>query len=536
MYDFLIKNGMVLDGTGTPAVRADIAVKDGKVALVAPEINEPAGRVLDAKGLFVSPGFVDNHSHGDMTFLAGTSAFNYLEQGITCEIAGQCGSSPAPSHPGSFNDAELIVGESFPTEEMMRVCDTFTSFSQYVDKMELGTNMAFLVGHGSVRARVMGHTDAEPTPEQLEQMKAIVDEAMSCGCVGMSTGLIYPPSIYGKTPELIELAKVVAKHGGVYTSHIRGEGDTLIEAVAEAIEIGEKAGCAVHISHHKVAGKKNRGKSVQTLRMIDEANARGIRVTGDQYPYLAGCTGLISAMPPQYMTEGPDAFVKRITQRAFRDEVTAVLKAGLPGENLLRDCGFEGCLILGALTTPEYIGKTLADVAQMWNTDPYEAMYDLLVRNEGRMNMAFFQQNDEDMMRILAHPRITSGSDWWHEPVRHSADKLGGAHPRGMATLPRHLRLVRENNLMPVEKAIYRVTGMAAEICGVPGIGYLREGYDANICVFDWENLGETNDYLHPYAPNTGIRYVLVNGRLAVEDGVATGVKAGKRLIHGEKK
>lgn len=535
MYDIVIKNGLVADGTGEKAFRADIAVKDGKIVKIAPAIGEEAARVLDAEGLVVSPGFVDNHSHGDTTFLAGTSAYNYLEQGITCEIAGQCGSSPAPSYPGVFADTEMLTGGRFPTEEMMRVCDNVTSFCRHVDQMELGTNMAFLLGHGSVRARVMGHTDAEPTPEQLEQMKAIVAEAMENGFVGMSTGLIYPPSIYGKTPELIELAKVVAQHGGVYTSHIRGEGDTLIEAVAEAIEIGEKAGCPVHISHHKVAGKQNQGKSVQTLKMIDEANARGVRVTGDQYPYLAGCTGLISSMPPQYMTEGPDAFVKKLAQRAFRDEVTAVLKAGLPGENFLRDCGFDGCLILGALNTPEYIGKTLADVAAEWGKDPYETTYDLLEKNDGRVNMAFFQQNEEDMLRILAHPRITAGSDWWHEVEKFGPDKLGGAHPRGMSTLPRHLRLVREHNLMPMEKAVYRVTGMAAEICGVPGIGFLREGYDANICVFDWNTIGDTNDYLHPFAPNTGIRWVLVNGRLAVEDGAATGVKAGKRLIHGKK-
>ncbi len=534
MYDIVIKNGLVADGTGEKAYRADVAVKDGKIAKIAPKIEEEAHRVLDAEGLVVSPGFVDNHSHGDTTFLAGTSAFNYLEQGTTCEIAGQCGSSPAPSYPGVFKDSEMVI-EGFPTEKMMKVCDTVTSFCQYVDTMELGTNMAFLLGHGTVRARVMGHTDAEPTPEQLEQMKALVAEGMQNGCVGISTGLIYPPSIYGKTPELIELAKVVAQYGGVYTSHIRGEGDTLIEAVAEAIEIGEKAGCPVHISHCKVTGMHNKGKSVQTLKMIDEANARGVRVTGDQYPYTAGCTGLISAMPPQYMTEGPDAFVAKLSQRAFRDEVTEVLKAGLVGENFLRDCGFEGCLILGALKTPEHIGKTLADVAAEWNRDPYETTYDLLEQNAGRVHTAFFMQNDEDMMRILAHPHITAGSDWWHEPVRYGAEKLGGAHPRGMATLPRHLRLVRENNLMPMEKAVYRLTGMAAEICGVPGIGYLREGYDANICVFDWETIGDTNDYLHPFAPNTGIRWVLVNGKVAVEEGKATGVKAGKRLIHPAK-
>ena len=533
MFDFIIRGGKVVDGAGGPAFDADVAVKDGKIARVAPQIEGDACRVLDASGLVVSPGFVDNHSHGDMTFLAGTDGYNYLEQGITCEIAGQCGGTPAPSYPGVFSDAEMLTEGRFPSGEMMKVCETFTSMCEYVDRMELPTNMAFLIGHGNVRACVVGHSDAEPTPEQLEQMKALVAEAMENGCVGMSTGLIYPPSIYGKTPELIELAKVVARYGGVYTSHIRGEGDTLLDAVAEAIEIGEKAGCAVHISHHKVAGKHNKGKSVRTLQMIDEANARGIRVTGDQYPYLAGCTGLISAMPPQYMTQGPDGFMARLPERAFRDEVTAVLKARMKGENLLLDCGFEGCLILGAYRMPELVGKTLADVAEMWQLDPFEATYEVLARNEGRVNMAFFQQNEEDMMRILAHPRITAGSDWWHEPQHHSPETLGGAHPRGMATLPRHLRLVRENNLMPMEKAIYRVTGMAAEICGVPGIGYVREGYDANLCIFDWDSIGETNDYLHPYAPNKGIRWVLVNGKLAVEDGKATGVKAGKRLKRG---
>lgn len=535
MYEWIIQNGLIADGSGMPTFRADIAGKDGKIVKIAPHIEGDAERVFNAEGLVVSPGFVDNHSHGDMTFLANTSAFNYLEQGITCEIAGQCGGSPAPYYAGSFADALTITENGFDEAEMAKVCDTFTSFCRYVDTMQLGTNMAFLAGQGNVRARVMGHTDAEPTPAQLEQMKAIMAEAMENGCVGMSTGLIYPPSIYAKKAELIELAKVVAQYGGVYTSHIRGEGDTLFEAVAEAIEIGETAGCPVHISHFKVSGKHNQGKSVQALRMVDEANARGVRVTGDQYPYTAGCSGLISSMPPLYMTEGPAAFVEKLASRAFRDEVTGVLKVRMKGENFLLDCGFDGCLLLGAKNDASIIGKTLADVAAERANDPYETIYDLLVENEGVVNVAYFMQNNEDLMRIIAHPRITGGSDWWHEVRKYGADKLGGSHPRGMGTMTRHLKLVRENNLMPMEKAVYRLTGMAAEICGVPGIGYLREGYDANICVFDWEKVGDTCDYLHPFAPNTGIQWVFVNGKLAVEDGVATGVKAGKRLCLAKK-
>ena len=534
MYDFLIKGGLVVDGTGEKKPeKLDVAVSGGKIAKIAPSIDAGDAKIYRADGLTVSPGFFDNHSHGDLAFLLGTSARNYLEQGITCEIDGQCGQSLVPYYPGAFENNSMFTGGIVPADEMKEVCRNFKSYFEYMDTMDLPTNMAHLIGHGEVRAKVMGFSPEEPTPEQLDEMKSIVAEAMENGCVGMSTGLIYPPSVYGKMDELVELCRVVAKYGGIYATHIRGEGDTLIEAVTEALTIGERAGCAVHISHLKVTGRHNKGLSEKVLELIDEAGERGIQVTSDQYPFTAGFTGLTAAFPPQYMHDGMIAFIDKVAASdEFRKKVIETVKAGYEGENFFRDSGFDGSLIVVCGATPQYVGKTIQEIADDEGKDPYDTALDIMIANRGVVGMAFFHQNDEDMMRILSHPRIAAGCDWSHIIQDYTPESIGGAHPRGVSTLPRHLQLVRDNDLMPVEKAIHRITGMPAAIAGLENVGLLKEGYDANICVFDWETIGAANDYIHPFIPNTGIRYVFVNGELAAEDGHITGVKAGKCLRH----
>jgi len=532
MYDILIKNGTVVDGTGEASYKADVAVKDGKIAKISANIDEAAAKTIDAAGRLVTPGFIDLHSHSDVYVIFGTDAHNFLQQGITTEIAGHCGVSPAPSmlaHKSTYKEvAELVTEEEF--NKISEDCSTIAGYTKHMESMKLGTNMALFVGQGAIRGRVMESSDGKPNEKQLEAMRALVREAMEHGFLGISTGLIYPPSVYADEDEIVELAKEAAKYGGIYASHIRGESDTVIDAVTEAISVGERSGCSVLISHHKVAGPQNLGKSAVTLKLIDEANARGVNVRADQYPYLAGATDLISSLPPQFATGGRPALIENLKKPEFRAEVTAVLEADNFGESLLKNSTFKGCLILAAANTPELIGKNIAEVAELRGSDPYETVYDVLVENNGAVGMAYFMINEADMDAIIAHDLIMPGTDAAHRTKKVDLEQVGGGHPRSTGTFPKHLRLIRERKLFSVEKAIYRATGMAAETAKIDGVGYLKEGLAADICILDWENIAETSDFLHPFRPNKGFDYVLVNGRIAVENDVATGVLAGKLL------
>lgn len=529
MLDILIKNGLVADGTGRSAYRADVAIKDGKILRIAPVINLEAEKTIDAAGLVVAPGFIDFHSHGDMYAIFGSDGYNLLEQGVTTEIAGHCGDSAAPSRPGQYDElksflpAELVDAVSEATRD-------FDAFDGFMTKARLGPNIALFVGHGSVRGRVMGFSGARPSPEQMGEMKDWVRRAMEFGCVGMSSGLIYPPSVYGDQRELTELCSIVAQYGGVYASHIRGEGDTVVEAVSEAIAIGEDSGCDVIISHHKICGKHNEGKSETTLRLIEEANARGkIVVRADQYPFLAGQSALVAALPPGFATEGIPALVKRLSDPAFRAEVTAELKKPSTG-SLIKESGFDGALVLTAPAEPELVGKTIGEIARERGADEYEVMYDIIVKNSAAPSMAYSHICEPDMMRILAKPYVMAGADSGHNIARFARDARCGAHPRAMSTFPKHLRLVRENGLFPLEKAVERITAMPARAAHLADTGMLLEGYRADICVFDWNNVGETNDFIHPYAKNKGIGWVIVNGAIAVENGDYDGARPGKLL------
>jgi N-acyl-D-amino-acid deacylase len=530
MVDILIKNGVVVDGTGKPSIRTDIAIKGGKVWRISDTINLEAKRTINASGKIVSPGFIDYHSHGDSYFLFGTDAYNLLEQGVTTEITGHCGSGIVPYYEGMLDDAkEMVPKELF--EHVKSVTQNFKSFEAIASNTKMGTNMAFYAGHGNIRARVMGFSDDCPTLDQMNEMKSWIKDAMDCGFLGISTGLIYPPSIYANQEELTELAREVALFDGSYASHIRGESDTVVEAVIEAIAIGEDSGCNVVISHHKIGGKQNAGKSKITLHLIEKANERGkIQVRTDQYPFLAGHTSLIAALPATFASEGMSVLIENLKDKEFRSKVTEKLESKDLEQSLLRDSGFAGCLVLTAPKTPDIVGKNIAEIAVERGTDPYETVYDLIIENNGNVGMAYFYQNAEDMMNILKKPYVMVGADSGHNIQHYDNETTGGGHPRSMSTFTKHLRIVREQKILTLEDAIKRITSLPAETAKLDNVGVLKEGYNADICIFDWNKISDTNDYLHPFRKNSGIEYVIVNGQVVVEEGNYNGVKAGKML------
>ena len=534
MYDLILKNGLVADGTGKPAYAADVAVKDGKIAAIGAGLEGEARETIDCAGLVLSPGFIDAHSHTDCSILLNPDGYSKLEQGITTEITGHCGEGSAPSFEGSLEDYRR---HSTPArfKDIECACDSFGAFLEAAEKVEMGPNMAFFAGQGNIRGRVMGYSDKTPDAKQLDAMLKLTEEAMQAGFLGFTTGLVYTPSVYAGTDELIQMAKVAHRYGGIYASHIRGEGDQLNDSVSEALNIGRASGIPVTISHLKVIGKKNVGRAPEVLGLLEEANRQGVRARADQYPYLAGSAPLISQLPPRFMTDGRAALLARMGEKALRAEMErSIFEEYAVFESSIYSAGWEGCLIAEAEDTPEAVGKTLTELAEERGCSPMDACCDLLMANHGTVQGIYFSQNEMDMTTILSHPLVCAGTDWSAYGTHVDPEQKAGGHPRGTATMPRRLELLRDKKLMTMEQAVHTITGRAAETCGLADkLGLLAVGRSADLCAFDWAGLRTHADFMHPFRRSEGLKYVLVNGAVAVRDGLFTGVRAGRVLRRG---
>jgi len=430
-YDLIIKGGKVVDGAGNPWFYGDLAIADGKIAAVEKLPQEDAERVIDAEGLVVAPGFIDAHSHSDGGVLVYPQMESTLAQGITTVVAGQCGGSPAPIDPDMRELLEERYSKQMPPGIEFKI--TWTTFDEYLNRVEevgVGANIAHHVGHSTVRIAAMGFDARQPTEAELEEMRRLTEEAMESGAYGLSTGLIYPPGMYATTDEIVELAKVAARYGGVYDSHIRGEGATLLKAVAEAIEIGESAGLPVHISHHKAAGKSVWGMSVETLRMMEEARSRGVDVTFDQYPYRAGSTSLVTLLPPWAHDGGVEKLLERLGDAEDRERMRRDIEQGLPGwENFASALGWENIMISYVRSEENKTaeGKNLVEVKEMrGEPDEFTALYKLLLEEEGAAGMVIFAMQEEDVRRIMKHPLHMVGTD---SSSRHLSEDSGAVRP-----------------------------------------------------------------------------------------------------------
>jgi N-acyl-D-amino-acid deacylase len=487
VYDLLLKSGTVVDGLGEPRYRADLAVKNGQIAKVG-EINEKeAEKILNCKGKFVTPGFIDFHSHSDSRVLMDLNAWNTLEQGITTEIAGQCGYSIAPLLPPNLSAVGLKMPEE-KYERLLREGGGVNAVFAAIAEQKLPTNMAFYMGQGSIRRSVMGYENRKPTRSEMDRMKACLREGMETGCLGMSSGLIYPPGSYTEPAELEELCKVVAEYGGSYTSHMRNEGNRVVESVRETLEVGKKCGIPVVLSHHKVAGKHNKGKSKETLALVDEAIASGREVYIDLYPYDGANTSLLSSIPPRYSSEGIETLMTKLKQKDFRAEVREMLTRDSDEfENLIYSSTPEGVIVFNVANAPEFNGKTLAEIAKMRNRDVYEALFDIVC--EDRMASAIYRMICvEDMENIMKHPMTMGGVDGGH--AAETTEKSPFIHPRNVATFPRIIgTFCRDKGLFPLEECVRKLCALPARAAGLSKKGILAEGKDADIVVFDFETI-----------------------------------------------
>ena len=507
MYDIIIRHATVVDGTGAPAYRADVALKNGKIARIAPEINEP-GAVIDAAGLTLTPGFIDSHSHSDEMLLTHPDQIEKIEQGITVTVGGQCGGSLAPSKKTiSFNGDE-------------NVCRTMGALLTATRDWPLGTNLATFVGHRSLRLAVMGPDNRDPEPHEMQQMLDLLTDALEHGAMGISFGLIYAPSCYAQTEELVEFAKVCAQHGALVAAHIRDERSKVVEATAEFIDILRRSGARGVLSHHKAANQDNWGKVRTTLQMVDDAIAEGVDIFLDAYPYTASHTSLATTLvPKEYHARGAQGLVEVLSDPAQRQAIREADQKRFHDDR-------NWILVVKCAAYPEYIGLRLPEIAEKRGTDVYDAAFDIIRDSENVCSACFFTMCEDDVEYVLKHPRVMIGTD------AAVAGNAAAYHPRLRGTFPRVLgRYVRERNVTALEEMIRKMPSLPATVYGLHGKGRIAEGYDADLCIFDADKIIDRAEYAACHNRAEGLNYVLMNGEIVVENAVYNGKRRGKVLL-----
>ena len=501
-YDLILRGGRIVDGTASPWYTADLAIKGDTIARIAPSIADSATRTIDVKGLVVAPGFIDIHTHARRGIFEVPTADNYVRQGVTTLIEGPDGGSPIPLAP----------------------------FLAKVEATRITPNFAMFIGQGSIRSEVMGEVDRPATRDELEKMRALVEQGMREGAFGLSSGLFYVPGAFTPTEEVIDLARVAGRLGGIYISHMRDEAKGLQESVRETIAIGEKGGLPTQITHHKVVGKAYWGGSVQTLKMVDEARARGVDATIDQYPYTASATSIGSALMPSWANEGGrDATLKRLKDPATRAKIKAASVAiirderggGDPKNVSVSACQFDPKLAgqnLGQITQGRGLAVTLENAAEtvMW------------IVEQGGCGGIFHAIGEQDLERILVHPATMIASDGEVAVFGRNVP-----HPRSYGTFVRVLGLyVREKKLLSLETAVQKMSAFPAQRLGMTDRGVLRSGLKADVVVFDASTVRDTATFEKPHSYADGVSVVIVNGEVAFENAKMTSARPG-RILYG---
>ncbi len=520
----VIKNGRVVDGTGNPWFRADIAVKGGFIAKIGYPISDEADRVIDADGLVVCPGFIDTHTHSDGTMLLDPRVESSIRQGVTTQVIGNCGCGFAPINPARKDELVSYVRRLLPVD-IESSWNTYREYMRSMAQAGCSTNIAPLLAHGAIRIAVMGFENRAPTSGELGLMRLLVAEAMQAGAFGMSTGLIYPPCIYAETPELIDLCEMVAEYNGLFVIHMRGEGATLIPAVQEALEIAGKASVRTHISHHKATGRQNWGKTKKTLRMIEEARANGLEITFDQYPYIAGATVLSTLLPAWTHDGGLGKLLFRLQDPEMRKKIRGEM------EKQEREWESVYVSVLKSEENKRFEGKNIKEIREMrGDPDEYTTLFDILLEEDGEVRMVSFTQDEEEVRRVMRHPLHMVGSDG-RSVTPSGALGIGKPHPRFYGTFPRVLgKYAREEGVLSMVDALRRMTSYPAQTLKIRNKGLLRESMDADIVVLDPETVIDMATYQEPHQFPVGIEYVIVNGEVVVEKERHTGATPGKIL------
>ncbi|HYJ90006.1 MAG TPA: D-aminoacylase [Pyrinomonadaceae bacterium] len=509
MYDLVIRNGRVLDGAGNPWILADVAIKDGKFVRIGKVVGK-GKREIDATGRYVSPGWIDMLDQSGGVLMRNGLAESKLQMGVTTGIAGEAG-TPVPAE---------------------KLADYFAG----LEKSGISMNFGTAYSETQARVAVLGEDARDPTPAEIDRMRSIVETAMKAGALGITTALIYPPASYSKTDELIEMAKVAGRYGGFYSSHIRGEGKELVQAIDEAITIGEKGGLPVEIFHLKAAYQPGWGVLMpQAGEEINAARRRGLDIAADMYLYTAGGTSL-SAVVPSWAAEGGNAkLMERLKDPAIRTRLKGEIKTGSPGWwNLVEASGGWDRIVLvegGSQDNKKFENKSIAQIAKELNKDPADAAFDLILQANGRAGALYYMMSDGDIETAVKFPWVSLGSDSAASMTTIDPNTVGSGHPRGYGNFPRLIsEYVREKKVLTLPDAIRKMSGWPATRMRLSARGFIKEGCWADVVIFDYDKIKDQATYEHPFVPPTGIDYVLVNGQVTIDHGKHTGAKSGKVL------
>jgi N-acyl-D-amino-acid deacylase len=513
-----LAGAMLVDGTGSATSRADVAMRDGHVVAVGHDADAPARRTIDLDGLVLAPGFIDLHTHVDYTLPRFPRASAMVRQGVTTLVGGNCGFSPFPIAAAHLDD--LRESAAFIDAGLTWDWNDAAGYLKMLDSLPLACNYAALVGHGSVRIAVMGFEPRPPAPDELERMRRLTGAALDAGAFGLSTGLVYPPGHDAHTDEIVALAGVAAVRGAFYASHIRGEGERVEDAVAEAIEIGRRGNVAVQLSHHKAMGRDNWGRVARTLQMIDQARRDGLDVTADQYPYTAASTTLSNLLPRRARQQGLEGMLALVDDPVQRRSLADEVVAGASDHHI--DDVMISAVPPGPNTSA--VGRMLTDVARDAGEHPVDTVFRLIRDERDRVQMVVFGMSEDDVRTVLRHPQVAVASDGWTlEP-----DAGGRPHPRSYGTYARVLgRYVREQPVLSLEDAVRKMTSLPARRLGLSDRGVVRAGARADLVAFDPDRIADVATFDDPHRICDGVRLVVVNGRVVIDDGDDTGADAG---------
>jgi N-acyl-D-amino-acid deacylase len=528
-FDVVILNGHIMDGSGNPWYSADIGITGDRITAIGNLKGAAAKKSIDARGLIVSPGFIDMLGQSETALLIDNRAISKLSQGITSEITGE-GGSIAPQNPKT-------IAPQQPALDLYHLKIDFTDLAGYFARLEKqGTpiNLGTYVGLAQVREAVLGDDNRAPSPAEMDQMKALVAQAMQQGAMGVSTALIYPPGHYAKTEELIELSKVAAQYGGIYASHMRSEGKSEVAAIDEALRIGREAGLPVEIFHLKVVGQPRWGTMPQIVAKLQAARDAGQDVTADMYPYVAGGTALVSALPPWMADGGMDKLLERLRDPANRARIKRELaEEHADWENLYLGSGGASGVMLSSVLNKDLkplTGKTIAQIAQAQKKDPLDTLFDLVAADKGQASALYFIANENDLQYGLKQTFTSIGLDAGEMPLDGPLYEPH-SHPRTFGSMPRFLgHYVRDLKLMPLEQAIRKITSLPAQRDHIAERGLLRQGFFADITIFDQATIIDKATYAEPAQLSEGVKYVFVNGQLTFADGKLSGATAGRAL------
>ena len=522
----LIKNGIIIDGTGNNRYKGNILIENELITAIGEIYSQEFDQIIDAQGMVISPGFIDTHSHSDLQVLVNPHIEPKIRQGITTEVLGQDGISMAPLPKRYISPwRKNLAGLDGDSDDIDWSYENTDGYLSLMEKAGTSLNESYLVPHGNIRMEAMGLDNRKPTLEELSKMCNITRREMKAGAFGLSTGLIYMPCAYADTDEIIELCKVVAEFDGVFVVHQRSEADTILASMEEVMEIGRKSGVKIHFSHFKVCGRKNWHFIDEVIQLLNKAKQDGLRVSFDQYPYVAGSTMLGVILPPWAHDGGTNKLLRRLEDADLRKKMIYDIENGLPGwDNFIDFAGLDQIFVTSVKTIKniDLVGKNLVEVGEIRGKNPYEATFDLLYQEENAVGMVDFYGTEEHVICFMTRPEQNVCTD----------GLLGGKpHPRVFGSFPRVLgKYVREGKVLTLEEAIRKMTSKPAEVFGFKGRGVLKVGNFADIVVFHPDKVTDQGTFIDPAQDPIGIEYVLINGEVVLHSGVYEKKCTGKVL------